>query len=509
MSTDRDRPDVTRAIVVIAAISLVALVASPVLAPASTNGGPGVTPNWWIVLIACFAGTLLVQAGAVIMARRAAATAALLTSLLTGWVVVAVAAGVIWVSVTLLTLGIALIAQQIGRRPSWVLAAQAVILVVLLAVLRDRTVEQIGGTGEPTPWERLLQGYVLIAAATAITWQTWAQDERLARLAGDLRSSRLRLVEAGDAARRALERDLHDGAQQRVVTASLNLATTRRLITTDPERADSMIAATMTDLHHAAAQLRDVSHGIYPAELTRDGLDGALHALSRRAALPVTIDAHHVGRLSPEIEAAIYFCCAEAVQNASKHAGPDAHLMIRVERATAALTVTITDDGNGFDPTTAPTGQGLTNMHDRIGAIGGTLTLHTTPGTGTTIHATIHTEDRSERDMRGAGRARLADTGPSSRRRAVLGVAAVVVSVAAYAVSYALATHVITTYLAAQVAALVALALVAPLVVALWRQRGRWHWVVAGLITWFWLDMMILALEGPTAAPRCGSSCCS
>ena len=67
--------------------------------------------------------------------------------------------------------------------------------------------------------------------------------------------------------------------------------------------------------------------------------------------------------------------------------------MIRVERATAALTVTITDDGNGFDPTTAPTGQGLTNMHDRIGAIGGTLTLHTTPGTGTTIHATIHTED--------------------------------------------------------------------------------------------------------------------
>ena len=133
----------------------------------------------------------------------------------------------------------------------------------------------------------LLAAFVLqLLAFVLVVLRSIARHREARQTLDGVRSSRLRLVEAGDAARRALERDLHDGAQQRVVTASLNLATTRRLITTDPERADSMIAATMTDLHHAAAQLRDVSHGIYPAELTHDGLDGALHALSDAPPFP-------------------------------------------------------------------------------------------------------------------------------------------------------------------------------------------------------------------------------
>jgi signal transduction histidine kinase len=365
------------------------LLLTPVLAAPSTNSDPTMTPHWWGVLAALFAGTVLVQGGAVALARRGRLRLALVLSLLFGWVIVVLGAGVMAVGITFLTLGIALIAQQIGRVPTWVLIAQVCVLVAGLGVLRHETVAEIAGTGQPAAWEGMLLGYLLVAGATIITWRVWAEEQRLSRLAVELRLSRSRLVEATDSARRSLERDLHDGAQQRIVTASLNVATARRLVTTRPDRADAMLAATSLDLQQAAAQLRDISHGIYPAELARGGLDVALGTLAAHSPRPVTVEFHDLDRQDPDVEAAAYFCCAEAVQNATTHAGPDAHVRIRIEREATALSVTITDDGTGFDPATVNAGQGLTNIHDRIAAIGGDLAIHTSPTTGTTIHATI------------------------------------------------------------------------------------------------------------------------
>jgi signal transduction histidine kinase len=383
----REHSDVVRTIVMVSIVSVIALIAMALLPAPTTNGDPRMTPNWWVVLASLLAATVVVQAGAVAVARRGRAALALVVSLLAGWVVVETATDKMWVSATFVTFGIVLIAQQVGRQPSWTLLAQTCVLVVGLAVLRTQTVAEISGDGQPTVWEGLVQGYALVAAATVITWRTWAEDRRLAVLV-EVRSSRSRLVEAADSARRALERDLHDGAQQRIVTASLNVATARRLITTNPDRADTVLDAITHDLHQAATQLRDVSHGIYPAELARDGLPAALHALAARAPRPITLDVADLPPQSPDIEAAIYFCCAEAVQNATKHAGPDAHITIGIHRHSSGLAITITDDGTGFDPATT-TGHGLTNINDRVGAIGGHLTIQSHPATGTTIHATI------------------------------------------------------------------------------------------------------------------------
>ena len=195
-------------------------------------------------------------------------------------------------------------------------------------------------------------------------------------------------MESADALRRAVERDLHDGAQQRVVAATINVSTARRLLRSRPDRVDEILATTIDELDDAAAQLSDVSRGLYPAELTRDGLEASLRGLADRSPLPVTVRIRRLRRLSADVEASVYFCCAEAVQNAIKHAGGAARIVVEVDGAGPGLTVTIADDGAGFEFDAAGSGHGLTNMLDRIGAVGGTLRIDTAPGRGTTIHAT-------------------------------------------------------------------------------------------------------------------------
>jgi signal transduction histidine kinase len=209
-----------------------------------------------------------------------------------------------------------------------------------------------------------------------------------AELSSALRASLARIVAAADAERRRVERDLHDGAQQHLVLLNLKLGVLERKATADPEFA-RMVADTREDLARALAELRDLAHGIYPAALENDGLVTALAEVAERSPIPAVVEANGTGRYPREIEAAVYFCCLEALQNAAKHAGDGAAATIQLHEQNGRLTFTVADDGRGFDAPAAASHGGLQNMADRIGALGGTLTVTSSPGDGTTVTATI------------------------------------------------------------------------------------------------------------------------
>jgi signal transduction histidine kinase len=200
----------------------------------------------------------------------------------------------------------------------------------------------------------------------------------------ELRATRARIVAASDLARREVERDLHDGAQQRLVLLKLKLG----LLARDPGRRE-LIGELGDDIELALEELRDLARGIYPALLENEGLRGALSEAANRAAIPTELDCDGAGRYPPEVEAAVYFCCLEALQNAAKHAGDHARASVRVTAGEGQLRFEVVDDGAGFDPTGIPASSGLQNMTDRIGALGGELRVDSSPGTGTTVKAAI------------------------------------------------------------------------------------------------------------------------
>ena len=147
-------------------------------------------------------------------------------------------------------------------------------------------------------------------------------------------------------------------------------------------------------LENALGELRNLAHGIYPPVLRDYGLQAALAAAARRRIPPAALVADRIGRYTEEMEAAVYFCCLEALQNAGKHAGSDATAAIRLWERDRRLYFEIADDGVGYDVETAPhAGQGLANMSDRIAALGGTLAVESTPGRGTTVRAKIPVND--------------------------------------------------------------------------------------------------------------------
>ena len=143
------------------------------------------------------------------------------------------------------------------------------------------------------------------------------------------------------------------------------------------------------DLQDAVQELRDLAHGIYPPLLADRGLAEALRAAGTRAALPTSVDADGVERYAPPVEAAVYFCCLEALQNAGKHAGEDASAAVRVWEEAGALLFEVRDDGAGFDARGNGRGAGFVNMSDRVGAVGGRLTVESTPGAGTVVAGQI------------------------------------------------------------------------------------------------------------------------
>ncbi len=217
-----------------------------------------------------------------------------------------------------------------------------------------------------------------------------ASLDELQRTNIELEESRRRIVSAGDAERRKLERNLHDGAQQHLVAMAVRLRMAEELVEDDPPEAVRAIEALRETLKDAIAELRALAHGIFPPLLSSGGLTEALPSAATRAALQTTVETNGIGRYSQEIESTVYFCCLEAMQNAGKHAGEEAEVEVTVVERDGTLTFTVHDDGAGFTPgPTGATGHGFVNMADRLGTVRGKLHVTSAPGQGTTIRGTI------------------------------------------------------------------------------------------------------------------------
>jgi signal transduction histidine kinase len=200
----------------------------------------------------------------------------------------------------------------------------------------------------------------------------------------DLRASRQRLVAAQDQERRRLERDLHDGAQQQLVALAVKQRLVEGLVRKDPEMAAQMLGDLQADTTEALENLRDLARGIYPPLLADKGLPAALEGHARKVHLPVTVETDGLGRYPQEVEAAVYFCCLEALQNIAKYADAS-HVSVNLSTEAGQLNFEVIDDGKGFDPESKPQGSGLQGMADRLEALGGMLAVHSEPGTGTTV----------------------------------------------------------------------------------------------------------------------------
>jgi len=212
--------------------------------------------------------------------------------------------------------------------------------------------------------------------------------DELRKQADELRSSRARIVASGDAERRRVERNLHDGAQQHLVALAINLRLTRDIVTDDPRSAAAMLDELAGEVKDTIQELRELAHGIYPPLLADSGLGEALRAAGQRSPQPVRVSATDIGRYALEIESAVYFCSLEALQNAAKHA-PGAQVEVRVWEQSGGLLFSVTDDGPGFDVERARGGHGFVNMADRLGAIGGTIRWDSRPGEGSRIMGSV------------------------------------------------------------------------------------------------------------------------
>ncbi|MGN6242408.1 MAG: GAF domain-containing sensor histidine kinase, partial [Motilibacteraceae bacterium] len=244
-------------------------------------------------------------------------------------------------------------------------------------------------------------GVVLHNAALDAALQETLDDLRRAN--AELRASRSRLVAAADAERRRIERDLHDGAQQHLVALAVNLGLARQLLTESPEEAGEVLAALSGDVQATIAELRSLAHGIYPPLLLDSGLAEALRAAAVRSPAAAVVRAEGVGRYPAQVEAAVYFCCLEALANAGKHA-PGARVEVVLADDGGRLRFTVRDDGPGFDPAVVgAAGHGLVNMADRVGAVGGSVRWDSAPGRGTTVTGEVPVAERPA----AAARARL------------------------------------------------------------------------------------------------------
>ena len=231
---------------------------------------------------------------------------------------------------------------------------------------------------------------VLAVQILVIVWNNAAalreSEKLLADRATELTASRTRLMSAADDERRRLERDLHDGAQQYLVALAVLIQLAR---TAGHDRYQPLLTEASELLETAIAEIRRLAHGIYPPLLVSGGLAQALPAVAARAPVPVQLNLKGLDRYSASIETALYFCCSEALQNAAKHGGPGTTVTITANDNDRTLFLTIRDTGRGFDPATI--GSGLTNMTDRVSAIGGNLVIDTAPGCGTRVTAVIAT----------------------------------------------------------------------------------------------------------------------
>jgi signal transduction histidine kinase len=208
-----------------------------------------------------------------------------------------------------------------------------------------------------------------------------------------LRASRQRLVSAQDLERRRLERNLHDGAQQHLVALKVKLGLAEMLLGRDPAKAAPILEQLKGDADEALETLRDLARGIYPPLLAEKGLVVALESQARKATLPVRVEAQGVGRYAQDVEATVYFCVLESLQNVQKYAeASQVQVLLHTEDDT--LIFEIIDDGIGFAVKSVRKGAGLTNMSDRADALGGSAEVVSHAGVGSCVRGALPAQAR-------------------------------------------------------------------------------------------------------------------
>jgi PAS domain S-box-containing protein len=250
----------------------------------------------------------------------------------------------------------------------------------------DRGLRAIDGFGR-----ECLDGIIFDITRRRLAEDARLRSEAAAARAAELEASRARIIAAADEGRRRIERDLHDGAQQRLVAASLALRVAERRLAENAEGAAMMLVRARTELEAGLEELRELARGIHPAVLTDHGLPDALRALSERAAVPVRIECRVAERLAPGVETALYYCATEALTNVVKHArATRVRIRLVCDRATVALEVI--DDGAGG--ATLHGGSGLSGLADRLAVLGGAREVSSAAGEGTVLRATVPAAER-------------------------------------------------------------------------------------------------------------------
>jgi signal transduction histidine kinase len=212
----------------------------------------------------------------------------------------------------------------------------------------------------------------------------------------ELVDARARITRASDRARRKLERDLHDGAQQRLTAILIKLRMSQEsAVDVDQVR---QLESIRVEVELAVDELRALARGMYPVVLSERGVAGAIRLVAISAPIPVGVIDTGIGRCSASVEAAVYFCVREAVQNAIKHAGPDARVTVVLGRGSrGGVRFEVTDDGVGMSMPIRADGIGLISMRDRIGAVSGDLEITSASGRGTTVRGAVPEDPRCDR----------------------------------------------------------------------------------------------------------------
>jgi signal transduction histidine kinase len=212
---------------------------------------------------------------------------------------------------------------------------------------------------------------------------------RVEETLSELRASRARIAAAADRERRKIERDLHDSAQQRLVALRIQLDLAETLMLTDPHAGTQRIHDLREGVDAALAELRSLARGIYPPLLAERGIGEALRAAALRLPVHAVVKVDGAGRYPQDVENAVYFCCLEGMQNASKHARTASNIEILLEERAGSLRFEVRDDGAGYDTTSVRGGTGLSNMRDRLAAVGGEITVSSEPGGGTSVSGEV------------------------------------------------------------------------------------------------------------------------
>jgi len=254
--------------------------------------------------------------------------------------------------------------------------------------------------------ERLFTGLAaqagLVLRSVRLRAELAVRLEESSQRAAELHESRERIVAAQDEERRRLERDIHDGAQQHLVALAVNLRLVRTLLARSSERVSAVLTQVATAADDTIQTLSDLSQGIYPRLLSEAGLKAALEAAVAASSIPVELTVEEMDRPPHDVEAALYFCCLEALQNAAKHSRAS-RILARIGRVAGGVELVVSDDGAGLSPASGSSGTGLANMRDRAESAGGDLRVTSQPGRGTVVAVRIPSVPVSLHNIQGAG----------------------------------------------------------------------------------------------------------